>query len=433
MSFKNFRRAKSILASLLITTNFANKYSNVKSMENTQSQLSGVLQNLEKINADFIIDILNKFVEYKQGIFNTEQAFNDDFNYLNQQVFNGKLIFDYENMDKFAQYLEVHTIKKFFDCNDPIRRNFKFVHENIPKLTFLLYDFKSGYIVENRIRKALKNNNKNISQFTSIKKFKKEKIEKDVDGWSVNFKYLNTLGLNWNKPDFMFWSDGIALRGTRVCAIDLIIREIRHQNKNEFTGLKKQITICELKEILSFMFVTLHEIVHHVCTYLGTLEKFCGVLNSNYPINMLSGIGTNSSSLLAAYRKKNMKKINELFNKLGIEEKINKIKIYRGSLKNKLKKNKKIKYKELKDKIDNYKVGYKRFGHTEYGTESPEEDIAESIALNMMPCCIDFPCPKSLRQCFNIYTDKLLNYYKESEHKARESKYFESLNILSKK
>ena len=51
----------------------------------------------------------------------------------------------------------------------------------------------------------------------------------------------------------------------------------------------------------------------------------------------------------------------------------------------------------------------------------------------MMPCCIDFPGPKSLRQCFNIYADKLLNSYKESEHKARESKYFESLNILSKK
>lgn len=431
MSFKVSKRAKSILASLLITANFANNYSNVKSMENTQSQLSGVLQNLKKIDADFIIDILNEFVEYKQGNFNAEQAFNDDFNYLNQEVFNGKLIFDYQSMDKFAQYLEVHTIKKFFDCNDPIRRNFKFVHENIPKLTFLLYDFKSGCIVENRIRKALKNNNKNISQFTSIKKIKKKKIEKDVDGWSVNFKYLNTLGLNWNKPDFMFWSDGIALRGTRVCAIDLIIREIRYQNKNEFTGLKKQITSCELERILLFMFTTLHEIVHHVCVYLKTLEKFYGILNSKYPINMLSEIGTNSSSLVVAYCKKNMKKINELFNKLGIEEKINKIKIYRKSLKNNFKEE--LNIKKLKDKIDNYKVGYECFGHTEYGTESPKEDIAESIALNMMPCCIDFPGPKSLRQCFNIYADKLLNSYKESEHKARESKYFESLNILSKK
>ena len=178
------------------------------------------------------------------------------------------------------------------------------------------------------------------------------------------------------------------------------------------------------------MWTTLHEIVHHVCEYLGTLEKFCGVVNSNYPINMNSG-KINLSCLRRAYSKKDMEEINKLFNKLGIEEKINKIEIYRKSLKNNFKQE--LNIKKLKDKIDNYKVGHERFGHTEYGTESPKEDIAESIALNMMPCCIDFPGPKSLRQCFNIYADKLLNSYKESEHKARESKYFESLNILSKK
>lgn len=380
-----------------------------------------------KIDVNFIADVLDRFAEYKEGKFDAEKAFKEDFDYLNKEAFNGGLFFNCKNMSKFARYLEVHTLRKFFDCNEPIKRSFEFVHKNITGLKFLLYDFKQGDVIDDEIKRAVENNGLDMSKFT-IRALNGKKISENKKGNSRYFEYLSALGLVCSGESeiscgsFCRWynmksCESSQLHGTSVYVFDLVKEEVRsHLGKDKFEELEKRVGSDELYGILSFMFVTLHEIAHNVDRYLGALERLCGVAKSDNPVNMRSGIEedkSNRSLFFRAYWEKDIGKIGELLYKLEVKEKIDKIKAYREGLENNF--GSELNLEELKNKANNRKAGYEYLGHTKGGVKHAEkvvEDIANSVALDMLPCCVNFAGPEALRECLNAYADKLLSFCK---------------------
>ena len=362
-----------------------------------------------KIDVNFIADVLDKFAEYKEGEFDAEKAFKEDFDYLDKEVFNSELYHDFErNMSEFNQYLAMHTLRKFFDCNEPIKKSFKFVHKNIKELVFLLHDFKGSDAFGYRILEALKNCGLKKSRFTGIKTYDMKKTKENSNGSSMYFKYSNVLGLMSEG-----WHEEIQrkeLRGTGVYLEDLVREEMRnHLGKDKFEKLEKRVGSNRLYGILSFMLATIHEITHHVGRYLGALERL-EVAESDNPISMLSG-KHNSSLFFRAYSRKDIKTLGGLFEASGAKGRIDEVKAYRKSLENEF--NSKLSLEdlvqELGKKADERKAEYRYFGHSEYAAEKLKEDISDSIALSMMPCCVDLAGPEALRECLNAYADKLLS------------------------
>ncbi len=66
MSSKTSRRAKSILASLLIASNFVNFEINAMDSVNVVAEKS-IYENYQYANEKFILNILNDFVKYKEN------------------------------------------------------------------------------------------------------------------------------------------------------------------------------------------------------------------------------------------------------------------------------------------------------------------------------------------------------------------------------
>ena len=195
---------------------------------------------------------------------------------------------------------------------------------------------------------------------------------------------------------------------------DLVRKKMRNQlGKNDFRKLERRVGKDAFYAILSLMFTTIHEITHHVGMYLGALERLCGVAKSGNPVNMRSGIGYNNSSFFRAYFE-DIKTMGGLFEKLGAKGRIDEVEAYRKSLENEF--NSKLiledLIQELGNKADERKAEYRYFGHSEYAAEQLTEDISDSIALSMMSCCVDLAGPEALRECLNVYADKLLSFCK---------------------
>lgn len=138
MSFKVSRRAKSILASLLIASNFMNiAIQNVKGMENLQQNAVSDIdaEDFRCITDEFVADVFNSYITYKQEFKNhgcsptINKKFLNDFDYLNKKVFGNNLIHGFDTkilnnkniIINFHPYLVVHTLRAFFDKNINIK------------------------------------------------------------------------------------------------------------------------------------------------------------------------------------------------------------------------------------------------------------------------------------------------------------------------
>ena len=158
MSFKISRRTKQVLASLLITANFVNNHSNVKSMEKGMRKLDKIkweniwekFTNYQCITDDFILEVINNYIKYKNYDNNylneINKNFNSNFNWLNDNVFNKKLIHDFRT-DNNGDVIDFHpnvmlsTMKTFFQKNIHITNIFKSIYDEYNKY-FLIFDYK---------------------------------------------------------------------------------------------------------------------------------------------------------------------------------------------------------------------------------------------------------------------------------------------------
>ena len=156
MSFKISRRTKQVLASLLITANFANlSNSNVKSMESIKTSTSAQHNNYSDsvcITPELFKDILEVYEQHKNGKIDIIKESNKLFDKINKNYFNSQLIHSFNDthfnsnnkLISFAPYILGRALEAFLDKNQGFKDAFKFCHEKIEKFPFLIYGFDNN-------------------------------------------------------------------------------------------------------------------------------------------------------------------------------------------------------------------------------------------------------------------------------------------------
>jgi len=486
MSFKNSRRAKSILASLLVASNFTNVViQNVKCMETSyQNAVSDIdTEDFRCITDGFVFDVLNSYINYKQEFKNygcsptINEKFLNDFEYLNKNVFKNSLIHGFGTkilnnesiIANFHPYLVVHTLRAFFDKNINIKKAFAFAHRKISKLAFLLYDFDNTkeYTMTERISEMLTKNKKQINNYGSQHYINNRSYD-GIHGNASSLGYLGTLGINWNAIGFDEYSNSskcchilevINANNSRcVTTNDLLWYGLNFNNRQNICSIVKktdELSYDEIDGILYMIKAIIHEIGHTICKYLGLLEKFIGWKETETPINLASGIGTDEdrdSNSLAFnwnhYYHDEFLKLKNNHKNAGIDDKTFDILArYKKSYKpaQEFKKNYIDYYRNLYEtssktreeaiklyELENNEMGKyepsdetEYLGHSEYAATSTNEDIAEAIAYGSMPSWITFKGHKAMIKSYNIYAKKLLELYRTyyEEYKNQALKY----------
>ena len=149
VSFKVFRFVRPVLASALVASSFVSPRVSAERSDSKYYMANIVLGYCE-----------SKFC----GSSEFDAKLKEDFEFLNDPgVFNGALVMDYAYMDKFRQYVVLHTIRAFFEAHEELRKVVSFCHRKLDgKALFALYDFKSNDAYRDRMVKVLEKNGKKI-------------------------------------------------------------------------------------------------------------------------------------------------------------------------------------------------------------------------------------------------------------------------------
>ncbi|MBO6127027.1 MAG: hypothetical protein J6P21_03430 [Clostridia bacterium] len=150
ISKRNNKRVKSVLASLLVSSNFLNLVAqNAKCMDMNNviiSQQQSENKDVKCIDDKFILDMLQDYAYYKKNADYTQKKydgyrfinlkFNNGWEYLKTKVFNKNLSHNFSSIgcvfsnkhefciEQFNSYAIVHTMKAFFEKHEPIRLAF---------------------------------------------------------------------------------------------------------------------------------------------------------------------------------------------------------------------------------------------------------------------------------------------------------------------
>lgn len=149
---------------------------------------------------------------------------------------------------------------------------------------------------------------------------------------------------------------------------------------------------------------SLHEIGHHVPSYLGLLEKFNDLQKTSYPINIYSGL----QGTINGYDLVTVRWMDSMASPGVVDDNI---KYVCGTLGcNESEKDILVSYKDAFNPL--HRNGMSALGHTNYGVTKPLEDHAESFALGSMTN--KFSALTIIVKKWNEHAQKLVDRYKNN-------------------
>ncbi|MBO6126453.1 MAG: hypothetical protein J6P21_00415 [Clostridia bacterium] len=428
MSFKVSKRTKQVLASLLITANFANlSNSNVKSMECINNETESKCDNYSDsvcITPELFKDILEVYEQHKNGKIDIIKESNKLFDKINKNYFNSQLIHSFNdthfNSDNklvsFAPYVLGRALEAFFDKNQGFKDAFKFCHEKIKNFPFLIYGFDNNQdksILE-KIKKVLKSKGKDLCHYEDQNEFPNY-----YDGYgraaglSSQFRQMLTLGISNISGNY--YSDSNFERDLDSENFVEQFGSAFYKKYPNFLNIHPGVSEQEIKIIVVMIHTSLHEIAHHIPRYLGLLEKFDGVQETSYPISTRSkeGIENGYDIITANWVSALSAKIPNGHNMRYVFEELKCNEYEREHL---------LHYQSSFDPYS-HMLSYctSSRGHTGYGDTNRYEDFAESFAVGSMTN--EFPAPTILIKKWNERTQKLVNSYNEFKYQARKYMY----------
>lgn len=406
ISKRTNKLVKSVLASLLVSSNFLNLVAqNAKCMDNNNIIIQNQQDEIKYVRCiddKFILDMLKDYAYYKKNADHTQSKyigydfinvkFEEDLEYLNNNVFNKQLTCNFPMLgckiagehkfciEAFNSYAVVHVIKTFFEKHEPIRLAFnKLYNEKAPNMKFFVKEFSDvGNLIssgwsrhkpgESITLEVLWDYCKKNGNYVGFEKY---------SSWLNNRLMPNLTGLYGQNITLAYELYNGLSSETRYKIVDMLNR--------------RELNPAELYGMLYIIYNTLHELTH--CT-IFCLRHY----NSDNTLNF---------EFQNCFCDNNFSKLIKKFKDSGINgNRLLDIWYITDCLEN-LK-------RDMNDnkKFDVNKRIAKFHGFTDRSTANHCEFMAELGALGNMPNCHDFINPKNFVELLDFYAEFALKTYK---------------------
>lgn len=396
ISKRTNKLVKSVLASLLVSSNFLNLVAqNAKCMDNNNIIIQNQQDEIKYVRCiddKFILDMLKDYAYYKKnadyerkiydGYRFIDTKFKKDFKYLEDNVFNENLshyfggvgcVFSDEweyCIETFNSYAVVHVIKTFFEKHEPIRLAFnKLYNKKVPKMKFI------------------------VKEFSDVGNLISAGWSRHKPGESITLEvFWDDCKKNGNYVGFEKYSSGLnnrlmpnltGLYGQNITLAYELYNGLSSETRYKIVGMlnRRELNPAELFGMLYIIYNTLHELTH--CT------MFClRYYNSDNTLNF---------EFENCFRDNNFSKLIEKCNKLtGIKSIASSLKAL----------------KENMNSGTSFDAGIAmHHGFTDRSTANHCEFMAELGALGNMPNCHDFINPKGFVELLDFYAEFALKTY----------------------
>ena len=472
MSSKTSRRTKSILASLLIASNFVNFKINAMDSVDAVAE-NRIDEDYQCADEKFILNIFNDFIKYKEDNSSIIKKYQDEFKILNgKDIFNGGLIKNYIYMNPFVRYTVLRTIRAFLDKNEEFKEAFNFCHKKSKKIMFALYDFKVDDNLILKIAETLDVNDKNLYDYADRNDIDNLMGKKLTSGGiAKGVGSITALGLEWPDSSFKDLTEqinnmkmsGISHKGESISIFKIIWGGMSEKSIKKINKLVKdnKLTYDEVDGTICLIYRTLHELAHSISKYLRLLELMVDKkYKSNFDKKFANGLDGVSYAYEVWDEKFKLPELEAKAQELGIDKKtFEYLAKYRESLKkpwlHDLEDSGHTRYSRYKincGNVEGWFVDVQEFGipnkpesdqklrdelrnKDTFKDIKPDEDIPETFTLESMPSWGDFKSRKGLVRAYKIYARKLLEILKtrDDNFKLEALKYMNDFDKEQKK